>query len=256
MELFDTHAHLDDERFDEDRDAVLERMGEHGISRCVLVGADMPSSRRVFALAQEHEGLYCAVGVHPHDAKNILESDYDEMRAMLAHPKAVAWGEIGLDYHYDYSPRDIQRQVFERQLVAAVKLDVPVILHIREAHGDMLSILRAQQKLPRCVAHCYSGSWETAKEYLDLGLFISFAGALTFKNAAKLPQVAQNVPLGRLLIETDCPYLSPEPLRGRRNEPANVRFVAQRLGEIRGISQEELRQALWSNSLAFYGLKG
>lgn len=254
--LFDTHAHLDDPRFDEDRPDVLARMEEAGVALCVAVGADMPTSLAALELARRHPQIYCALGVHPHDAKNMAEEDYITIGEGLKDPKAIAWGEIGLDYHYDYSPRDIQRSVFERQLVEATRLGVPVILHIREAHPDMLAILRAQPKLPRCVAHCFSGSWEVAKQYLDLGLYLSFAGPLTFKNAAKLPEVAKKAPIDRILVETDSPYLSPEPLRGRRNEPTNVVYVARKLAEYREMDENSLMLHCWENALAFYGLDG
>lgn len=251
--LFDTHAHLDDPRFDEDRPAVLARMEEAGVDLCVTVGANMATSRAAQGLATGRGGLYFAAGVHPHDAKDWREEDAAELAAMLSDPKGVALGEIGLDFHYDFSPREQQKIAFERQLYEAYRLGKPAILHVREAHGETLATLRAHRAaLPAFVVHCYSGSWESAKEYLSLGGMLSFAGPVTFKNAEKPVEVARNIPLDRLLIETDSPYLAPVPVRGRRNEPAFVSHVAGAVAAIRGIPPEALCEAAWDNGVAFF----
>jgi TatD DNase family protein len=253
--LFDTHAHLNDPRFDEDRADVLERMKQNEVLFCVVVGSDIETSQSARDYVQDKAGLYFAAGVHPHEAKDWREGDDARLSAMLADEKAVALGEIGLDYHYDNSPRTDQRRVFEEQLDCASALNKPVILHVREAHADTLAILHARKnRLPSAVVHCFSGSWETAKQYLDLGLMISLAGPVTFKNANKLIDVARYVPEDRLMIETDSPYLAPEPRRGRRNEPTYVGFIAKRVAEIRGIEETVVRRFTLANGLRFFGI--
>ena len=253
MSLFDTHAHLNDPRFDEDRAQVLENMREAGVSLCLCVGADRESSETAVALAQAHEGIWAAVGVHPHSAKDFDETYEPWLRETLKRPKVQALGEIGLDYHYDLSPRETQRAVFARQLDLAAELDVPTILHVREAHGDVLDTLRPRRgKLPPLVLHCYSGTWETAKAYLALGCYLSLAGPVTFKKAPNLQDVARNAPLDRLLVETDSPYLAPEPKRGHRNEPAFVAHTARRVAELRGMDYEALCAGTLENGKRFF----
>lgn len=253
--LFDTHCHLEDERFREDREQVIEALLHEGVENAVSVGSDLDSSRRCIALAETHPFLYAAAGVHPHEAKDAGEGYLHELRDMLRHPRVVALGEIGLDYYYDLSPRDIQKKVFEQQLDLAYENDMPVILHIRDAHGDVLDILRAHRsKLTGGIIHCYSGSAESVKEYTGMGFHISFAGPVTFKNAVKLREAAGAVPLNRLLIETDSPYLSPEPKRGQRNQPAYVRFVCEKLAEVRGMEPEEMAELTWRNAHDVYRL--
>lgn len=253
--LFDTHCHLDDARFDGDRTAILDDMQAQGITPCVCVGADMPSSHRCRDLAHTRPWLYFAAAVHPHDAKDYGEQAHAELLALMADPKCVAWGEIGLDYYYDHSPREVQRAVFARQLDAAAAVGKPVILHVRDAHGDVTDLLRARRgSLPEGVMHCYTGSAEQARVYLDLGLYISLAGPVTFKNAPKLQAVAQLVPEDRLLIETDSPYLAPEPVRGRRNDPRNVAYVARRVAELRGVPYEQLCAQTRQNGMRLFGI--
>lgn len=253
--LFDTHCHIDEERFDEDRDQVLQRMCEGGVAGCVCVGSDMETSRRSVAFAEKTDGVYAAVGIHPHEAKFFRPEDLIALKSWFSHPKVVALGEIGLDYYYDHSPRDIQKDVCAAQLALGYEENMPVIFHVRDAHGDMLDIMRAQGgKLPRGILHCYSGSWECAKEYLKMGFYLSVAGPVTFKKAPSQWEVAQKVPLDRLLIETDSPYLAPEPMRGRRNEPAFVRYVAERIAALREISLEELAAATTKNAKDIYGI--
>lgn len=255
MGLFDTHAHPTDGRFDSDREQVLSRMRETGML-CMCVGADMESSAQSVALARENEGIYAAVGVHPHDAKTFTQADVPQLTAWLTQePKVKALGEIGLDYYYDLSPRDVQRDVFARQLDLAYDLGKPVILHVRDAHGDTLDVLRAQAgRLPHCVLHCCSASWESAKVYLNLGCMISFAGPVTFKRSVHLQEVARNVPLDRLMIETDSPYLAPEPVRGRRNEPANVSHICRFIASLRDMDAQVLCDVTRENGKRFYGI--
>ena len=255
MGLFDTHAHPTDGRFDSDREQVLSRMRETGMLG-MCVGADMESSAQSVALTRENEGIYAAVGVHPHDAKTFTQADVPQLTAWLTQePKVKALGEIGLDYYYDLSPRDVQRDVFARQLDLAYDLGKPVILHVRDAHGDTLDVLRAQAgRLPHCVLHCCSASWESAKVYLNLGCMISFAGPVTFKRSVHLQEVARNVPLDRLMVETDSPYLAPEPVRGRRNEPANVSHICRFIASLRDMDAQMLCDVTRENGKRFYGI--
>ena len=252
MKLFDSHCHLDDEKFNEDRAEVIARLREGGVERCVCVGSDLPSSRRCVALAEQYPFIYAAAGVHPHEAKDAPADYLDQLKTLLAHPKVMALGEIGLDYYYDLSPRDVQKRVVQEQLDLACDIDMPVIFHIRDAHGDMFDILRSRSRLPAGVIHCCSASAEMVREYLKMGFYISFAGPITFKNAAGPVSASRAVPLDRLLIETDSPYLAPVPLRGRRNEPANVRYVLEKQAEIHGVPPEELAQITFRNACALY----
>lgn len=255
---FDTHAHLDDEQYDADREQLIERMKAEGIGPCMTVGANMHMNRLNVALAQQYAGyLYAAVGLHPHDAPELNDETLAQMKQWAALPCVRAWGEIGLDYHYEDSPsREVQKQAFCTQLDAAVEMDLPVILHIREAHGDALELLQARRdRLPRGVVHCYSGSWESAQQYMELGFNISFTGSVTFKNAVKLAAVADRIPLDRLMIETDCPYMSPVPLRGRRNDPVNVKIIAAFLAEHRGMDVEELARITCDNGKKLFGIQ-
>ena len=251
LKLFDTHCHINDERFQSDRAEVIARMREAGIRRAVVVGDGARSPSDAFALARENDFLYAAAGVHPHDASLWTDAHPRLIREWMAMDKVVALGEIGLDYHYDLSPRSVQKEVFDRQLDLAYELDKPVILHIREAHGDTTDILLARARagrMPRGVMHCYTGSWESAKVYLDLGLYVSLSGAVTFKNAPKLSEVARNLPEDRILIETDCPYMAPVPLRGQRNEPSFLPHTLAKVAELRGAAPDRMAQTLCDNA--------
>ena len=245
--LVDSHAHIDDERFDTDRDKVLERAAAAGISLILNIGADMESSARSIALCEKHSEIYAAVGMHPHDSKDMREEDYIQLERWTAHPRVVAIGEIGLDYHYDLSPRPVQKEVFLRQLDIARKTGKPFIVHEREAHADTFEIIRAAAQGLKGVFHCFSGSVETAREYLKMGFYISVAGPVTFSKSSKTKEVARFVPLDRLLVETDSPYLTPQPFRGKRNEPAYVRLVAEEIAKLRNIPLEELAEATTRN---------
>lgn len=218
---------------------MIQSLPGAGIVGLIEIGTDTQTSEAAVALAQKADYIYAAVGVHPHEAKE-AQADYPaQIESLAQNAKVVAIGEIGLDYHYDFSPRDVQKKVFERQLELAAKLSLPVVIHMREATQYTLSVLREHKGL-RGVMHCYSGSAQTAEVLLDMGLFISFTGAVTFKNARKSVEAAGVVPLHRLMAETDCPYLSPEPMRGRRNDPSNVRHVIAKLAEIKGLSFEQM----------------
>ena len=261
MRIFDTHCHIADPAFDADRAAVLERMREAGVCRANVVAdpcEETPNQEKVFSLAEQHSFLCASIGVHPHNASRYDESAEKTILEYLNHPKCRLLGEIGLDYHYDLSPREAQKEVFDRQLELAWEQNVPVQLHIREAHGDCMDMLRdraARGRMPRGVMHCYTGSWEAAKVYLDLGLYISFSGALTFKNAPKLQEVCRNMPTERILVETDCPYMAPVPLRGKRCEPAFVTHTLCRAAEIRAAAPDAFAAQVYENSLRALGLQ-
>ena len=255
MTLFDSHCHVNEEKFDEDRDAVLARMAEHGVVRYAVIGSDIATSAACAEYCGKHENAVCAVGIHPHEAKGYREGDTEILADWIRSGKARAIGEIGLDYYYDLSPRETQREVCRIQMELAWELGTAAVFHVRDAHQDMLELMKSMKKrLTPGILHCFSGSAETAKEYLKLGYHISFAGPVTFKKAPKLREAALLVPKDRLLIETDSPYLAPEPVRGRRNEPANVRYVAEKLAEIRGESPEELAVYTFENAMRIYGL--
>lgn len=251
---FDSHAHINDERFDEDRDTVIRRALDGGLAGFLNAGADMESSAAGVALAEQYPGVFAAVGIHPHDAKTAREGDYVKLADWAQHPKVVAIGEIGLDYHYNLSPKDVQQEVFIRQLDVARQTGLPYIIHDREAHADCLRVIKREAKGLNGVFHCFSGSWEMAQELLALGLYLSFAGPLTFANAVKLKQVAAAAPLERLLIETDSPYLTPTPYRGRRNEPLHVKLVAAELASLRGLEADAVGAATHENACRLFGL--
>jgi TatD DNase family protein len=234
--MIDSHCHLDFPDFDEDRDEVLARAIEAGVTTIINPGTDLESSRRALALTERYDNVYAAVGVHPHDASALDRQALAELRQLASHPKVVAIGEIGLDYYRDLSPRAQQRAAFQAQLALAADLDRPVIIHQRESADDVMAALRdwAMGGHPGCVLHAFSGDEAVADEAVSLGFFIGVGGPLTFKNARRLPEIVTRLPLGCLLVETDAPYLAPHPYRGRRNEPAYVTLVVKRLAELRG----------------------
>ncbi len=254
-ELFDSHCHLEDERFVGEVDEVLARMRAAGVARCLLAGSDKVDSERIAMLAAAYPYVYGVIGVHPHEAKSFDENTLAWMAGLLARPHIVGVGEIGLDYYYDFSPREVQREAFVRQLDFAFEQKKPAVFHVRDAHGEVLDIFRGRrERLPAGVLHCYTGSAESAREYLDMGFYISFSGSVTFKNASRLQEAARYVPADRLLVETDSPYLAPVPMRGRRNEPAYVRYVAEKLAELRGVTPEELAMQTTANVERLYGI--
>lgn len=252
--LFDTHAHFDDEQFDKDRNEVLTSLAGYGVTNIVNIGADIDGSEKSVSLAEQYPFIYATVGVHPSETKNMTEKDIDRLRELAAHPKVRAIGEIGLDYHYDdNAPPDVQRHWFMRQLELAKELDMPVVIHDRESRGECLQILK-DMKVSNGVVHCFSGSAETAKEVLRLGMMISFTGVLTFKNARKAVEACKIVPMDRLMIETDCPYMAPEPHRGKRNFSGYVEFVARKIAEIKDLTYEEVAEITYKNAKRFYGI--
>lgn len=251
--IFDSHAHYDDERFNEDRHELLPRLFDGGVRFVMNAASSMESCATSIALADRYPQLYCAVGVHPDAAYCFTEADCAALAEYAKHAKVLAIGEIGLDYHYDdASPREVQRAVFERQLQLAVELDLPVIVHDREAHQDTLDLLRKYR--PRGVLHCYSGSPEMVREVAALGLYLGFTGVVTFKNARKAVEAARLVPDDRLLIETDCPYMAPEPCRGKRCDSSLLVHTGAKLAELRGIQPQELFDLTCRNACALFNL--
>ena len=256
MELIDSHAHLDGEKFADDRAAVVERALAAGVVKIITMGDSLESSARSVALAERFEPIYAAVGVHPEEAQPMTAATDEQLAAWAAQEKVVAIGEIGLDYYWekDEEKRALQRAIFVRQLDLARQLKLPVCIHDREAHGDMMKILKTEGRGLRGVLHCYSGSWEMAAELLKGDWYFGIDGPLTYKNAAKLPEIVQRLPAERILVETDSPYLSPMPFRGRRNEPAHVLYVVKKAAELRGESLEDFARATRENTRALYGI--
>ncbi|MGB9454796.1 MAG: TatD family hydrolase [Bryobacteraceae bacterium] len=241
MRLIDSHTHLDDAQYNEDRAAVIERARAAGVERMLAIGTGSgpPDLEAAVRLAGEYPFILATIGVHPHDAAKATEATFERLRALAPHPKVVALGEIGLDYHYDFSPRDVQRAVFSRQLAIAAEAALPVIIHTREAWEDTFDILRREWRGPGIV-HCFTGDATEARQALDAGFHLAFGGVLTFPKAEPVREAARLTPADRLLIETDCPYLAPVPHRGKRNEPAFVAETARRLAEVRGQAVEEI----------------
>ena len=252
--IFDAHAHYDDSAFDEDRDELLNSMADKGVGFILNSGSDIPSSEASVALADRYPFIYAAVGVHPHEAKSWNGEAEERLKELLNAPKVVALGEIGLDYHYDLSPRDVQKAVFRRQLEIATERDIPVVIHEREALADTLEIINDFPNV-KGMFHCFSGSPETAAELVKKGWYISLGGAVTFKNAKKPPAVLASVPEDRLLVETDCPYMSPVPHRGKRNDSSLISYVLQKAEEVRGISAKEIETRTCENALRLFGIR-
>lgn len=250
---FDSHAHLDDARFQPDFDDILARMRENGVTGMMNIGCDLPSSERSVALAERYDWIWAAVGSHPDDADHVDEARIARYRALCQNPRVRAIGEIGLDYHYEDVPRAQQRVAFEKQLSLAEELGLPVIVHEREAHGDAMDILRAHPRATG-VFHCFSGSPEMALWLVERGWYIGFTGVVTFKNARKAVEVASAIPLERILIETDCPYMAPEPYRGRRCDPSMVPQMAKKIAEIKGLAPEAVAQATFRNAVTLFRL--
>ncbi|MBX3300539.1 MAG: TatD family hydrolase [Acidobacteria bacterium] len=256
----DSHCHIDGVAFDEDRDQVVRRAKEAGVAAMLNVGTGDPRSddlRRAVAVAERYDWVYASVGVHPHDAKLFDDKAEEHLLQLTENKKVVAWGEIGLDYHYDHSPRDVQRDVFRRQITIANEHRLPIIVHSRDAEDDTIEILAecSPQDGFRGVMHCFGGSAEMAAACLELGSYISFAGNVTFKNAGPLRDAARTVPLDRLLVETDCPYLTPVPHRGKRNEPSFVVHTAEFLAELYGVTLVELAEVTTRNFEKLFGIQ-
>ena len=257
--IFETHAHYDDEVFNEDRGRLLAGLPEKGIGRVINVGASIETTRTTLALAEAYDYIYAAVGVHPSDIDGLNEETYSWLKEQTAHPKTVAVGEIGLDYYWDKEPevQAAQREWFVRQLALAGETDLPVIIHSRDAAEDTMRILKETGRFREHpgVIHCYSYSPEQAKEYVKMGYCIGVGGVVTFKNAKKLRQTVEQISLEHILLETDCPYMAPEPHRGTRNDSSNLSYVAARIAEIKGVSVQEVEQTTWENACRVFGVR-
>jgi TatD DNase family protein len=262
--FIDSHAHLDGERFDEDRSAVLTRARDAGVDTMLLIGSGTgPGSLDcAIRIAADHESIYATVGIHPHEAQLATDPDFDELAALAQHPKVIAWGEIGLDYFYDHSPREVQKSVFLRQMELARAAKLPIAIHCRpsenseNAWNDTLSMIEEHWEFSGLggILHCFTGTLEQMRRALDLGFMISFAGNITFPKAQPIRDAAKEVPLDRMLIETDCPFLAPVPYRGKRNEPAYVVEVARQIAELRGLSREDIGRQTSENFRRFFSL--
>lgn len=250
--IFDAHAHYGDKWFDDDRSALLSSLPQNGVSYVVNAAVDLETAETAIEYAETYPHVYACAGIHPENLEGLPDNYLERLKEMIKHPRVLALGEIGLDYHWDI-PRDVQNRVFEEQLLLARELDVPVVIHDREAHGDVMALVRKYQ--PKGLMHCYSGSVEMLKEVLKLGMSISLGGTVTFKNARVPVEVAAAVPLDRLLLETDAPYLSPVPYRGKRNDSTNIAYTAARIAEIRGMDAQELIDLTTENAKRLYGIK-
>ena len=250
--IFDSHAHYTDKAFNDDRTDMLGSLKESGICGVINCGADLESSQGSLALSREYDYVYFACGVHPEEVDGLPEDYIDILRNMAQDKKCVAIGEIGLDYYWRQDNKDLQKKIFEEQILLAKELDLPIIVHDREAHEDTLNILKKHK--PKGVLHCFSGSVETAKEVLKLGMYIGLGGAVTFKNAKKPVDVAAMLPLDRLLLETDCPYMAPVPMRGKRNNSAYIQYVAEKIGEIKGVDPQDVTDNATENTKKLFGI--
>lgn len=252
--LYDSHAHLDDEAFDADRHRVIEKIKDSGVGLINNIGASISSSRASIALAESYDFIRAVVGVHPSETHDMTDADIETLREIAKHQKVVAIGEIGLDYHYDDTDPETQKLWLRRQLRLAKELSMPVVIHDRDSKGECIQILK-EEGITNGVVHCFSGSAETAKQILDMGLHISFTGVVTFKNARRAIEALKIIPLDRLFIETDCPYMAPEPHRGTRNDSSLVRHVAERIAEVKGVSYAEVVDITCKNAMEFFKLK-
>lgn len=254
--LFDTHAHLQDRKMRSDLDNLLQRAGAAGVEKITCVGYDLPSSQEAVNIARKYKQVYAAVGVHPHDARTLTPEMLRKLWELARDPRVVAIGEIGLDYYRDLSPRDLQKQAFIDQIHLAQEIGKPIIIHDREANQDVMDIIKKYKAGKNGgIMHCYSGNLPLAVEAIKEGFYISFAGPLTYRNARRSHEVAVKLPMDRLLIETDCPYLTPEPLRGKMNEPAHVHYVAEKMAELRGQHPDEIGYLTGRNARTVYRIK-
>lgn len=254
MGLVDSHCHLDDKKFDADRNIIINSLNDNGVDFVVSCADSIESSKKALRFADEYPNVYATVGVHPHNASQYNDIVEKEMLSLVNKNKVVALGEIGLDYHYDFSPRDVQMECMLRQIQIAKNIKLPIVFHVRESFGDYLPILRRGEIPQNSVMHCYTGSMESAKECLDNGMMISFTGVITFKNAKKLLEVVRYVPLSSMMIETDSPYMTPEPNRGKRNEPKYVLEVAKTIARIKDITLDEVINTTKMNATNFFGI--
>ncbi|MDK2801295.1 MAG: TatD DNase family protein [Clostridiales bacterium] len=247
--FFDSHAHFDDERFNRDRETLLQNMQQKGVRYILNAASDIDTSQKCVELTEKYDFIYASVGVHPHNVAGITENDMQLLMHLSKHSKVVAIGEIGLDYYYDHSPREEQKYWFRRQIQLAKQLNLPVIIHNRDAHADSMEIIQAEDiSTIGGVIHCFSGSWEMAKKLIAMGIYISIAGPITFKNAVKSVEVVKNLPMDKILIETDSPYLTPVPYRGKRNDSSYIKYVAEKIAEIKGLTVKEVAQKTMENA--------
>lgn len=253
--LFDTHVHLNAEQFEDDLSEVIERATQAGVERMVVVGFDRPTIQKALELVEAYDFIYASVGWHPVDAIDMTDEDLRWIEELSSHRKVVALGEMGLDYYWDKSPKDIQQDVFRKQIRLAKKVKLPIIIHNREATADLVTILKEEgADEVGGIMHCFSGSVEIAKECMEMNFYISLGGPVTFKNAKKPKEVAKEIPLDKLLIETDCPYLAPHPYRGKRNEPAYVKLVAEQIAELKGISLADVAKKTTENAKKIFDI--
>ena len=251
--IFDSHAHYNDEAFEPDRDELIHQIHGNGVCAVINVGCDLPSSRDGIALSRKYPFFYASVGIHPHDAQSLTKETMAELRSLAQTPKVVAVGEIGLDYHYDFSPREKQREAFEQQLILAKELSLPVIIHSREATEEALSLLKKYR--PQGVVHCFSGSAETAREIANLGMYLGFTGMITFKNTKHALEAIKALPADRLLLETDCPYMTPVPYRGKRCDSSMIAFTAQKMAELKSLPVQEMIDIARQNTCRLFGIE-
>ena len=252
--LIDSHAHLDMDDFDGDRDQVINRARSGEVARIITIGIDLNSSRKAVEIANKYDFIYATVGYHPHNAKEADVRDLEQLAVLASESKVVAWGEIGLDFFRRHSPPDLQVKTFERQLDMAFEQGLPVIIHDRDAHTDLLRILKSRKRQHQGVIHCFSGNYDLAMALIEMGFHISFPGTVTYKNAIDTQTAASRIPLERLLVETDCPYLTPVPLRGKRNEPLYIKHTAEKIAELRQMDFEQLAEATSANTIRLFSL--
>lgn len=254
--LFDTHVHLNAEQFNDDLQEVIDRAIAEGVTNMVVVGFDELTIKKAIELAEEYDFIHASVGWHPVDAIDMTAEHLDWLKELASHPKVVALGEMGLDYYWDKSPKEVQKEVFRKQIRLAREVKLPIIIHNRDATADIVEILKEENAGEvGGIMHCYSGSVETALECIGMNFYISLGGPVTFKNAKKPKEVAESIPLDRLLVETDCPYLTPHPYRGNRNEPAYVKLIAEEIAGLKGLSFEEIAEATTQNAKKLFGIK-
>lgn len=254
MCLFDSHAHLDDQKYDDDRESLIDTFKANNIARVVNIGCDIKTSLKSVELAEKYEFIYATVGIHPQEADKVDESDIKTLENLTTHKKVVAIGEIGLDYHYPTPERSIQKKLFILQIKLARKTNLPIVIHSRDASEDTYEIIKEYAKDMKFLLHCFSQSAEMAKKYIELGGKLAFGGTLTFKNAKSSPEIVKQTDIKDILIETDSPYLTPEPFRGKRNNPTYVKYVAEKIAEIKDMSFEEVARITYDNAVEFYGI--
>ena len=250
--IFDSHAHYDDKMFDDDRDSLLNGMQKQGVEAIVNCGVDLESSQKSIELANKYNFIWAAVGIYPHQTSALPKDYIYHLNEFLKNERVLALGEIGLDYHYDFSSKDFQKRIFDEQLSLAKETNTPVIIHDREAHEDVLNALKCYK--PSGVIHCFSGSMEMAKDIIKLGMYIGVGGAVTFKNAKKLPDIVKHIPIENILLETDCPYMTPVPFRGKRCDSSYIKFTAEKIADIKGMSVDEVRTATALNASRLFSI--